>query len=129
MTVSALARNAYQQSTKSTAEPRSVERQLLTRLTSALIAADKSRDTDKAGVARALGKNLEFWTVIAADVASEGNQLSAELRSQLFYLYEFTRYTTNKILGGDDSVSIHPLIEINQNIMAGLQGGPQGAAS
>lgn len=128
MTVTALARNAYQQSTKTTASPRSVERQLLTRLTSALIAADKARDSDKMGLARALGKNLEFWTTIAADVASESNNLPAELRAQLFYLYEFTRHTTNKIINGDDTVSLHPLIEINQNIMLGLQGGPEGAA-
>lgn len=129
MTVTALARNAYQQSTKTTASPRSVERQLLTRLTSALIAADKNRKTDKAGLARALGKNLEFWTVIATDVASEGNQLPAELRAQLFYLFEFTRHTTSKIMGGDETVSLLPLIEINQNIMAGLQGPPEEAAS
>lgn len=128
MTVTALARDAYQQSTKSTASPRSVERQLLTRLTSALIAADKNRDSDKAGLARALGKNLEFWTVIATDVASEGNQLPAELRSQLFYLFEFTRHVTSKVMSGDNKVSITPLIEINQNIMKGLQGPPEEAA-
>ncbi len=128
MTVTALAKNAYQQSTRSTASPRSVERQLLTRLTSALIAADKNRESDKAGFVRALGKNLEFWTVVATDVASEGNQLPAELRSQLFYLYEFTRHQTNKMINGDETISVHPLIEINQNIMAGLQGPPDEGA-
>lgn len=129
MTVTALARDAYKQSTKTTASPRSVERQLLTRLTSALIAAERNRKDDKAGLARALGKNLEFWTVVATDVASEGNQLPAELRAQLFYLFEFTRHVTRKVLGGDDTVSILPLIEINQNIMAGLQGPPEEAVS
>ncbi len=97
----------------------------MSRLTSALIAADKNREQDRADFARALGKNLEFWTVVATDVASEGNQLPNELRSQLFYLFEFTRHTTNKILGGDHAVSATPLIEINQNIMAGLQGSPE----
>lgn len=122
MTVTALARNAYHQSARSTASPRAVERQLLSRLTTALIVGEKNRRDDFASLARALGKNLEFWTVIAADVASEGNQLPAQLRSQLFYLFEFTRAHTNKILSGDKSAGAEPLIEINQNIIRGLQG-------
>jgi flagellar protein FlaF len=122
MTVTALARNAYHQSARSTASPRAVERQLLSRLTTALIVGEKNRRDDFAGLIRALGKNLEFWTVIAADVASEGNQLPAQLRSQLFYLFEFTRAHTNKIITGDQTVDAEPLIEINQNIIRGLQG-------
>jgi flagellar protein FlaF len=122
MTVTALARNAYHQSARSTASPRAVERQLLSRLTTALIVGEKNRRDDFAGLIRALGKNLEFWTVIAADVASEGNQLPAQLRSQLFYLFEFTRTHTNKIITGDQTVDAEPLIEINQNIIRGLQG-------
>ncbi len=101
---------------------------MLTRLTSALIAADKTRDTDKIGFARALGKNLEFWTVVATDVAGNGNQLPTELRSQLFYLYEFTRHHTNKIMKSETDANVHPLIEINQNIMLGLQGQPRETA-
>ena len=122
MTVTALARNAYHQSARSTASPRAVERQLLSRLTTALIVGEKNRREDYPGLIRALGKNLEFWTVIAADVASEGNQLPAQLRSQLFYLFEFTRTHTNKIITGDQTVDAEPLIEINQNIIRGLQG-------
>lgn len=128
MTVTALARNAYHQSARSTASPRAVERQLLSRLTTALIVGEKNRRDDFASLARALGKNLEFWTVIAADVASEGNQLPAQLRSQLFYLFEFTRAHTNKILSGDKSAGAEPLIEINQNIIRGLQGPEETAA-
>ncbi len=128
MTVTALARNAYHQSARSTASPRAVERQLLSRLTTALIVGEKNRNSDYASLVRALGKNLEFWTVIAADVASEGNQLPAELRSQLFYLFEFTKAHTGKIISGDKTADAEPLIEINQNIIRGLQG-PEGAAA
>ena len=84
MTVSALARNAYDQSTKSTADPRAVERQLLARLTSAIIVTEKKRDEDLPSFINALSKNLEFWTVVATDVVGEGNKLPADLRAQLF---------------------------------------------
>ncbi len=125
MTFSALARNAYHQSTKTTASPRAIERQLLSQLTTALTVAEKKREDDHPGYIRALSKNLEFWTVIAGDVASEGNQLPNELRAQLFYLFEFTRHHTNKIISGDKSVDASPLIDINLNIIRGLQG-PEG---
>lgn len=121
MTVSALARDAYHQSARSTASPREVERQLLSRLTTALVVAEKNRESDHPAYVRALSKNLEFWTVVAADLVSEGNQLPAELRSQLFYLFEFTRAHTRKIISGDTALDAEPLIEINQNIIRGLQ--------
>lgn len=122
MTASALARNAYHESARTTASPRAVERQLLSRLTAALTIADKNREQDHPGFIRALSKNLEFWTIVAADVASEGNQLPTPLRGQLFYLFEFTRLHTNKLIAGAKDLSVSPLIEINQNIIRGLQG-------
>ena len=127
MTVSALARKAYDQSTRSTADPRAVERQLLARLTSAIIVTEKKRDEDLSSFIQALSKNLEFWTVVATDVVGEGNKLPSELRAQLFYLFEFTRKHTNKILNQDHQLSAEPLIEINQNILRGLQGQPEPA--
>lgn len=126
MTATAMAKSAYHQSARSTASPRSVERQLLSRLTSALIVSEKNRGADHTGFIRALSKNLEFWTVIAADVASEGNKLPQELRAQLFYLFEFTRHHTKKMIANDDgNLSVSPLVDINQNIIAGLQSGMQ----
>ncbi|PQA88863.1 flagellar biosynthesis regulator FlaF [Hyphococcus luteus] len=123
MSTSALARNAYHESARSTASPRAVERQLLSKLTTAVVVAQKNREDDPAAFARALGKNLEFWNVVAVDVASESNQLPAELRSQLFYLFEFTQHYTRKLLADEDhSLDAEPLIDINQNIIRGLQG-------
>lgn len=119
----ALAKNAYHESTRTTASPRAVERQLLSRLTTAIVVAQKNRKDDQASFIRALGKNLEFWTVVATDVASDSNQLPVELRSQLFYLFEFTQHYTRKLMSDDDGkFDAEPLIDINQNIIRGLQG-------
>ncbi len=126
MTASTLARNAYHESARTTASPRAVERQLLSKLTTAVVVAQKNREDDPAAFARALGKNLEFWTVVATDVASDTNQLPVELRSQLFYLFEFTRHYTRKLMADDEkALDAEPLIDINQNIIRGLQG-PEG---
>lgn len=121
MTVSALARDAYHQSARTMASPREVERQLLSRITTALAVAEKNRESDHPAYVRALSKNLEFWTVVATDVVSQENQLPADLRSQLFYLFEFTRSHTRKIISGETALDAEPLIEINQNIIRGLQ--------
>ncbi len=90
--------------------------------------AENKRRQDHPAYIRALSKNLEFWTVIAADVAGEGNQLPSGLRAQLFYLFEFTRLHTNKLISGDDRLNVSPLVDINQNIIRGLQG-PEETAS
>jgi len=122
MTITVLARNGYDASTKSTGTPRGVEYQLLARLTGALAIGEKNKNTDYTSYVIALSKNLEFWTVIGADVASDGNGLSGQLRAQIFNLYEFTREHTRKIIGGDKNLTVEPLIDINKNIMSGLRG-------
>ena len=130
MTASTLARNAYHQSARTTASPRAVERQLLSKLTTAVVVAQKNRSADPAAFARALGKNLEFWNVVAVDVASESNQLPVELRSQLFYLFEFTQHYTRKLMADENrALDAEPLIEINQNIIRGLQGSEETAST
>jgi flagellar protein FlaF len=46
--------------------------------------------------------------------------LPRALRAQIFYLAEFTRQHTSKVLRGDAEVT--PLIDINTAIMQGLAG-------
>ncbi len=115
-----LARRAYETSAKSTGTPRSVEYNLFLRLTSALSTAEENRTNNHSSYIDALSWNLELWTTIGADVSSDKNALPASLRGQLFYLFEFTQQHTNRLLSGDASLSAEPLIEINRNIMTGL---------
>jgi flagellar biosynthesis activator protein FlaF len=115
-----LARRAYETSAKSTGTPRSVEYNLFLRLTSALSTAEENRTYNHSSYIDALSWNLELWTTIGADVSSQENALPASLRGQLFYLFEFTQHHTNRLLSGDISLSAEPLIEINRNVMTGL---------
>ncbi len=115
-----MARRAYETSAKSTGTPRSVEYHLFMRLTSALATAEENRSNNHSSYIDALSQNLELWTTIGADVSSSENALPASLRGQLFYLFEFTQHHTKRLLSGDASLSAEPLIEINRNVMTGL---------
>ena len=72
-------------------------------------------------LAEALHDNLRLWTILAADVASEENELPAQLRARIFYLSEFTRAHSAKVLSGEGEV--RPLIDINTAVMKGLRAG------
>ncbi len=115
-----LARRAYEMSAKSTGTPRSVEYNLFLRLTSALATAEENRTNNHSSYIDALSRNLELWTTIGADVSSHENALPIPLRGQIFYLFEFTQHHTKRLISGDTSLSAEPLIEINRNIMTGL---------
>lgn len=100
--------------------PRQIEYQAFARVTHGM------RDArDFPDLADALHRNLKLWTLLAADVAGQGNSLPQALRAQLFYLAEFTRDHTTLVLRRKADPG--PLIEINTAIMKGLRGQLDGA--
>ncbi len=72
-----------------------------------------------ADLAQALHANRRLWTMLAADVAEDGNALPPGLRAQIFYLAEFTTQHSRKVLRGDDTAEA--LVDINTAIMRGLR--------
>ncbi len=116
---SALAEEGYSNPVRSTATPRNIEYQVFARVTGQLSSAWRDSD-DRSKLAQALHDNLNLWTILGTDVAGAGNGLPAELRSKLFYLFEFTRAHTAKVLNGDATAEV--LVEINSAIMRGLRG-------
>ncbi len=104
--------------------PRSIEYELLARVT-ARIKAACAADVPFARLAEALTENNEIWVTLAGDVAEANNGLPAELRAQLFYLFEFTFQHTQKVLRGEAKAEV--LIDINTAVLRGLAG--QGAAA
>ena len=69
-------------------------------------------------LAEAVYLNLRLWTALAVDVANDDNALPEELRARIFYLAEFTRVHTQKVLR--ERAPHDVLIEINTAIMRGL---------
>ena len=115
-----LAKNAYSSPTLAIRTPRNTEYEAFSRVTGMLKAADQDPLANFVKLATALHENSKLWTMIASSVAESENKLSKELRARLFYLAEFTKFHTSKILRKE--ASAQPLIEINSSIMAGLQG-------
>lgn len=121
--MSALAQqqNGYVSATKSTGMPRSIEYQLFSRITGQLNRSAQS-GAPVSELAAALHDNLALWQTLGLDVADPDNELPAQLRAQLFYLFEFTRAHTSKVLRGE--AEVQALIDINTSIMRGLRQAP-----
>ena len=115
------AQRAYAPITRSTGTPRATEYKAFSEITNSLRRCEKTKQQNYAAYIGALSRNLRLWTIIGADAADERNALAPELRSQLFYLFEFTRQHTAKLMQREKNLDATPLIEINTNIMTGLR--------
>ncbi|MEL7011805.1 MAG: flagellar biosynthesis regulator FlaF [Pseudomonadota bacterium] len=145
MNATQLAQNAYGSGTRSVQTPRGIEYEAFARVTSRLKAIAEQMAQSKrqqmasktkrvipgqfSEFATALNENRTLWTLLATDVADDGNQLPDDLRARILYLAEFTRQHTAKVL--NSKASVVPLLEINIAIMRGLsaQGDPKTTTS
>lgn len=113
-----LARTAYAAPGAPARSERSTEYDLFARITRRLRDAASGAARATAPLVQALHDNLRLWTVLAADVADDGNGLPRDLRARLFYLAEFTRVHTRRVLEGDAGAEV--LVDINTAVMRGL---------
>jgi flagellar protein FlaF len=122
-TSTALAQSAYAPASPATHTPRDVEYHAFAYVTGLLAAArDVAHDAPGrvSRLAEAMFENVRLWMALAADAASDGNQLPAELRAQVIGLANFSRAHMGRVLAGADSVDA--LIEVNMAVMKGLRG-------
>jgi flagellar biosynthesis activator protein FlaF len=120
--MTAMARTAYAGPGSPTRTARGLEYDLFARITHRLKQAQAGLPGSFPALARALHENLALWTVLAADVAEPGNILPATLRARIYYLAEFTRSQTRRVLGGGSGRMVDVLIEVNTSVMRGLRG-------
>lgn len=118
---------AYTRTLKTTETPRQIERRLLSRATAGL---ERYRDgydgADRRARAQmrtpefqqALWDNQQIWMSLKADLALPDNTLPPELRAGLLSLALWVGRQTQAVLGGGGSLA--PLIEVNHNIIHGL---------
>jgi flagellar protein FlaF len=67
----------------------------------------------------AIDWNRRLWSTLAVDCMDDGNKLPNPLRAQIISLSIWvTKYSSQVIQQG---VSLEPLIDINRNVMQGLQ--------
>ncbi len=118
MTALDMARMAYGSPGTPVRSGRSTEYDLFARITRRLREAHAKGRSGRMDLARALHDNQRLWTTLAVDLADDGNGLPRELRARLFYLAEFTRVHTSKVLSDDASAGV--LVDINTAVMRGL---------
>ena len=125
MTQAQLAYSSYSRPEAPMRSSRSIEYDILARMTQRLTAAARRKTEDFAGLAAALHDNQRLWSTFAADVADDDNGLPQALRAKLFYLFEFTVMHSRNILDGRGSIDV--LVDINTAVMRGLRGDVGGA--
>lgn len=122
-----LAYKTYGQVQKRTAGDSDIEYALFKQVTEALKTIKEDSDPTPAARADAISRNLQMWTILAADLMSKGNALPPDTKNGLLYLAEFVRRTSlPMLLSATGDVS--DLIEINETIMEGLRGTSAGDA-
>lgn len=117
MNATSLAQRAYAPTAAPTRSARSVEYDVVARITYRLKKAIEGRKLP--ALLEALDENRRLWRTLAIDVADDDNHLPDELRARLFYLYEFTNHHTQQVIR--KKVSAVPLLEINMAILRGLK--------
>ncbi|MCK8463353.1 flagellar biosynthesis regulator FlaF [Aliiroseovarius sp. S1339] len=117
MNAVALAKTAYNSSSRAPLRTsRGTEYEAFAKVTHQL---GRARTSSFADLAQALHENRRLWTLLAADVADDGNGLPDDLRARVFYLAEFTADHSRKILSGDEDATV--LVDINTAVMRGLR--------
>ncbi len=117
MNATTLAQRAYAPTAAPTRSARSIEYDVIARITYRLKSAIEKRDL--APMLEALHENRKLWRTLAIDVADDENLLPDDLRARIFYLAEFTSHHTSEVIR--KKVSAVPLLEVNTAILRGLK--------
>src|SRR6218665_1501857 len=111
---------AYKNTQRATEDPRGTEYRLFGPVTGALLDAKNSNAMGTALV-EAIDWNRRMWRTLAADCMDDRNSLTEDLRAKIIsislWVSKYSRQVTR------DKAPIAPLIEINRNIIAGLNAG------
>ena len=124
MTPAKMAQNAYGSRAVPVRTARGTEYAAVARITQRIQAAERRGSQGFPDLVAALNDNRRLWTILATDVADNGNALPRDLRARIFYLAEFTFQHTIKVLRGKARAA--PLVEINAAVMRGLMEGNAG---
>ncbi|WP_424943864.1 flagellar biosynthesis regulator FlaF [Aliiroseovarius crassostreae] len=114
-----MAKTAYAASQTPIRTPRSIEYEAFARVTHHIKSSAEKGRAGFVQLSRAVHENRRLWTLLATDVAEQGNTLPPDLRAKIFYLAEFTNLQSSKVL--KDPTEAKVLVEINTAIMRGLR--------
>ena len=113
------AQNAYRNEAQPVKTYRDNEYDAFARITSRMKAAGARGERGFNDLATALYDNRRLWNILVSDVASQENKLLPDLRARIFYLSEFTRLHSSKVLR--KTATVDALVEVNTAVMRGLR--------
>lgn len=117
MHASSHAAAAYQQSAQSVGAPQTLEMQAFQRVNAAL-RAGAAPDAAPGALARAVHMNNRLWSVLAVDLADDGNKLPEQLRAQLLGLAVFSIRHGERVIEGAEEPQA--LLDVNAAVVGGL---------
>lgn len=97
---------------------RDIEYDAFSRVTRLLTLAPKY--CDNVDTLKAVGKNNDLWTLLAADLAHPQNELEASTKAGLLSLATFSLRHGQNVMAGKAETEV--LIDVNLSIMKGLRG-------
>ena len=110
--------NAYKSAQSATENPRVTEYRLFGQVTGALLDAQKN-SASGTPLVEAIDWNRRMWRTLAADCMDDRNTLTEDVRAKIIslslWVSKYSRQVTR------EKAPLDPLIEINRNIMQGLQ--------
>jgi flagellar protein FlaF len=109
----------YQSVQRTVEDPRATEYRLFGQVTGALIDA-KTANAIGTPLVEAIDWNRRLWRTLAADCMDDRNTLTQDVRAKIVSLSLWVSKYSRKVTR--EKAPIDPLIEINRNIMQGLQG-------
>lgn len=119
MTAMRMAQTAYGQNAQTIKTPRGTEYEAFAWVTQRIKASHAKGRAGFADLAAALHDNRRLWSILASDVADEGNALPRDLRARIVYLAEYTQIHSQAVLS--QGASPTSLVDINTAIMSGLR--------
>ncbi len=117
MNASRLAQSAYSSGSETVRTEKSLEFEVIAKITHRLKKALLSEDF--VSLVEALHENRKLWSILATDVMSEGNRLPDELKANIIYLQKFVEIHSQRVLQKKQNAKV--LIEVNAAILGGIK--------
>ncbi|WMT85731.1 flagellar biosynthesis regulator FlaF [Pelagibacterium sp. 26DY04] len=113
---------AYQRTAQQTADPRTLESNLLARSASHLQAIRDTWPERLDELDEALNKNRKIWSIFVQSVTNDDHPLPAPVRQNVANLGIFVMGQTYEVMATRNPSKLDALININRQISAGLRG-------